>query len=162
MGGMIWLVISWLKWHHGINIGLEKFVVRDPSTEFWTAFRLSTRRQWLLTGVLGIIPVFLYMVGFWVLSMAFNIQIPFLEYMVVAPLAFLIIDMPVAFAGFGTTTMAWFYFFGDYGDEATIAGFTLFLPFSRVAIRALIGAVSLPFALDDFGGLINGPGRGKR
>jgi len=158
---MVWLVTSWLMWHHGIKTGFEKFIVRDPSTELWAAFRRSTRGQWLLTGLMGVTPVFIYLVGFWVLAVAFDIRVPFLEYIVVAPLVFLIIDMPVAFAGFGTTTMAWFFFFGDYGDKTTIAGFTLFLPVARVAVRAVIGGVSLPFALDDIGGLMKQTKRGS-
>jgi len=154
IAGALWLVTAWLKWHHGIEIGFDRYLVRNADSEFWTAFRLATRPQWLFTGIMGIAPVFIYVIGFWVLAMAFDIHVPFLEYIVVAPLALLISDMPVAFAGFGTTTMAWFFFFGDYGDKHIIAGFTLFLPFARVAARALIGVVSLPLSIDDIGQLM--------
>jgi hypothetical protein len=80
---------------------------------------------------------------------AFHVQAPFWEFMAVAPLLFLIIDMPFALAGFGTTTMAWKLFFPDYGNPDAVMALTLFFPLVRGLTRALIGLVCLRPALRD-------------
>ena len=93
--------------------------------------------------------VLLALVGMYFLTLAFGVRVPFLEFMVVSPIAVAIMDMPLAFAGFGTATLAWVIFFGDYGSAENIAALTLFLPFSRSICRAAIGLVSLRPALKD-------------
>lgn len=138
-----WLVAAWLTWHHNINL----FRLPNLEGEYWTAFRNSTRAQWLITFIIGGVPIFLLLTGFWVLAITFGIRIPFIEFIIAAPLMYAISELPIAFAGFGTTTMAWFLFFGDYGNDAAITSFTIFLPIARLSARAIIGTISLPLAL---------------
>lgn len=138
-----WFIAAWMTWHHNTNV----LRLRHIYSEFWTAFREATRKQWIQTFIIGGIPVILLLVGIWVLAMTFGINIPFMEFIVAAPLMFLLSELPIAFAGFGTTTMAWFLFFGNYGDEAAITSFTVFLPSARLAARAIIAAISLPLSL---------------
>ena len=72
-----------------------------------------------------------------------------MEYLVVAPLTLAIADLPITFAGFGTTTLAFFTFFADYGSADAMAAITLFLPFVRAVFRAVVGLVCLRPALQD-------------
>jgi hypothetical protein len=147
--GFAWMVEAWIFWHHKKRFGLSKVVAPNPESEFWTAFRLATRRRWLLTWVMAMPPFLLFMIGCYFLALAFEVRIPFLEFMVVSPLVMVIADLPIAFAGFGTTTLAWVTFFGDYGSAEDLAALTLFFPFARGICRSLIGLVSLRPALQD-------------
>ena len=147
--GVYWLVEAWLNWHHGAYFGLSRFVARDRNHEFWTAFRRSTPRHWLLYWLMSLPQVIATVLGYLVLNEAFGIHAPLAESLVVLPLALLIMDLPVAFAGFGTATLGWMTFFGAYGSAADITALTLFLPTARMLCRALIGVVSLRPALGE-------------
>ncbi len=147
--GLFWMTEAWLFWHHKVNFRISRFVVRDRNSDFWTAFNKASRKRWLLTWAMTLPPFFLMMIGFYFLNLAFDVNVPFLEFMVVGPLAMIIMDLPIAFAGFGTATIAWKALFGDYGSDLDIAALTLFLPFARAACRAMIGLVSLRPALRD-------------
>jgi uncharacterized membrane protein YbhN (UPF0104 family) len=149
--GFVWLIEAWLCWHHKKCFGLSKILAPNPKKEFWTAFHTATKKQWLLIWAMGIPPIILYLSGIYFLSRAFNVNAPFLEYMVVAPLTMAIVEMPIAFAGFGTTTLAFFTFFADYGSSEAIAALTLFLPFVRAVFRALVGLACLRPALQNSG-----------
>jgi hypothetical protein len=147
--GLIWMIDAWFYWHHKKSIGISSLVVRNPEKDVWTAFRLATKKQWLLTWALEVPSAILYVTGIFFLSRAFNVRVPYLEFMVLSPFVIAIGDMPVAFAGFGSTTLAFFTFFGDYGSAETITALTLFFPFARATIRVLIGLVSLKPAITD-------------
>ena len=151
--GVVWCIEAWIVWHYNKDFGLSKIVVRDRNSEFWTAFRTATKRQWYLTWAIGVPPFLFMLIGFYFLTRAFDINVPFLHFIVVAPLAMAIMDAPIAFAGFGTTTLAWVLFFGEYGSTGNIAACSLFLPFARASIRALIGVVSLKPAIGDISDL---------
>ncbi len=153
--GVVYLVQSWVTWHHDKHFGLSKLVVRDKDSEFWTAFRTASRRQWFLTWAMALPPFFLMLAGFYFTALAFGIEIPLVEFMVLSPLFLLIMDLPIAFAGFGTATMAWMVFFGDYGSEEAIAAVTLFIPFVRGASRSMIGLVSLSPAIKELDKLLS-------
>jgi hypothetical protein len=147
--GAVWLVEAWLFWHHGGNGMISRLVVRDRDSEFWTAFRRATSRQWLAMFALSAPPVVLTVIGYHLVNLAFGIEVPFVEAMVMMPLALVVMDLPVAFAGFGTATMAWMAFFGAYGSVEAITAMTLFLPTARMLVRAAIGLVSLRPALPE-------------
>ncbi len=148
--GLIFFISTWYFWFGGHDpIGLGKFIVRNRESEFWTAFNQATRKQWLLTWAMILPPVYLVVIGFYFLNRAFGINVPFFEFMVLGPLAMAIMDLPIAVGGFGTTTVAWMLFFGEYGTEQDILALTIFLPFARAAVRAIIGLVSLRPALKE-------------
>ena len=147
--GFLWMIEGWLVWNRDRNFGLAKYLVRDRQSEFWTAFRLAGNREWWLTWAMTLPPFFLMLVGVWLLALAFGIEVPFVRFIALAPLFWLVMDLPIAFAGFGTATMSWNLFFGSYGTEADVAALTLFLPFARSATRAVIGAISLKPALNE-------------
>lgn len=149
------MIATWLFWKRDWDpIGLGKLIVPDRQSEFWTAFRMATTKQWVLTFVIFAPSIIIYWIGFYFLNRAFDVNVPFLEFVVVAPVALMVMDLPVAFAGFGTTTIAWTTFFGDHGTPQNIAALTLFLPFTRAACRSLIGLVSLPSALKEINTLL--------
>jgi len=147
--GVVYLINSWMTWHHGARFGISRLVVRDRESEFWTAFRTASKRQWFITWALAIPPLFLTVLGFYLVALAFSVKIPLLEFMVAGPLMLIVMDLPIAFAGFGTATLGWVVFFGDYGTAEQIGAITLFLPAVRSLTRAAIGVVSLRPALKD-------------
>ena len=157
--GVIYLANAWLDWHHNYRFGLSRLVVRDRNREFWTAFRTAAKKQWLITWALSLPPYLLIVLGFYFVAAAFGIKIPFLHFMTLGPLLLLVMDLPIAFGGFGTATLAWMLFFGNYGDEETVKALTLFLPFTRSAVRALIGLVSLRPAIREIRSLFAAPRR---
>jgi hypothetical protein len=152
--GVLFFISTWFFWFRGIDsLGVGKIIVRDREDEFWTAYREARPRHWLLVWAMVLPPFVFTFVGYYFLNLAFEVNVPFVEFMVLGPLAMLIMDLPIAFAGFGTATLAWTAFFGRYGTTADIAALTLFLPFARAVIRAVIGLVSLRPALRDVAGL---------
>jgi hypothetical protein len=155
--GVVYLINSWMTWHHGTHFGISKIVVRDRESEFWTAFRTASKKQWFLTWAMIIPPLIITVIGTYFLNLAFDIHVPFWQFMVVGPLALAIMGLPIAFAGFGTATMAWMIFFGDYGSDENIAALTLFLPFGRMVCRSIIALVSLKPALEDISTLTLAP-----
>ncbi|OGP60388.1 MAG: hypothetical protein A2V67_07860 [Deltaproteobacteria bacterium RBG_13_61_14] len=156
--GVLFFFGSWFFWFRGTDYtGLGRIIVRDRESEFWTAFRLATRRQWVLTWAMMALPFVLMLVGFYFLNRAFAVNVPLSEFLVVAPLALLVMDLPIAFGGFGTATLAWMTFFGHYGSPENIAALSLFLPFARALCRGLIALVSLRPALKDISSLVQAP-----
>jgi uncharacterized membrane protein YbhN (UPF0104 family) len=153
--GVYWLIEAWLCWHHGKRFGITKLLVRNPDNEFWEVFRTATKRQWLLTWAMALPPLFGYLIGVYFLSLAFNVKVPFFEYMVTGPLMLVLSEIPIAFAGFGTTTLAFFTFFSVYGLPETIAALTLFWPFSKAVFRAILGLICLRPVLQDISSLMN-------
>lgn len=147
--GIYWFIEGWLVWHHNMSFGISKLIVRDRDSEFWSCFRIAKKKHWLLLWAMILPPYFMMLVGFYFLTFAFGVEVPFLEFMVVSPIVLAIMDLPIAFAGFGTATVAWTLFFGAYGTVESIAALTLFLPFARAICRSLIGLVSLPMALKE-------------
>jgi len=147
---VIFLIGSWIFWHHKLDITLlGKVVVRDRESEFWRAFNMATPKEWLLTWAVILPQILIALVSYYFLARAFEVNVPFWECLVVMPLVLMIANLPIAFGGFGTTTVAWFAFFGDYGSEENIAALTLFIPTARAVIRAVIGLVSLQPAFRD-------------
>jgi len=149
-----WMIETWVFWQRKKYSGLNKLIIRNPESDLWIAFRKSTRNQWILTWIMGITPFMLYLIGIYFLSLAFEVNIPFLKFMVLSPIAMVIADIPFSFAGFGTTTMAFITFFGNYGSPESIAALTLFFPFARTAVRALIGLISIRYASQDINSLL--------
>lgn len=153
--GLLWLLEAWHNWHHGGYWGLSRLVARDRGHEFWTAFRRSTPRHWLLYWAYTLPQLGSTIVGYHVLNRAFGIDAPVLESLVVIPLALIIMDLPFAFAGFGTATIGWMAFFSDHGSAADITALTLFLPMARMLTRAVIGMLSLRPALGEIAFLLD-------
>jgi hypothetical protein len=147
--GVYWLVEAWLNWHHDKVFGLSAVVARHREHEFWSAFRNARPRHWFLTWLMLAPQMLVTLAGYHLLNRAFGINAPLVETFVVLPLALAVMDLPVAFAGFGTATLAWTTFFGAYGSVNDIGALTLFLPMSRILCRALIGVVSLRPAMPE-------------
>jgi len=142
--GLLFFISSWFYWFHNKGaFGLHKLIVRDRQSEFWTAFRSARPRHWFLTWSMSVPPVIIMFVGLYFLNRAFNVDAPFLQCMVVLPVALLLMDLPIAFSGFGTTTLAWMTLFSHHGDPTDIAALSLFLPSTRLMCRAAIGGFSL-------------------
>jgi len=141
--GVLYLINGWMTWHHGRHAGLSRLVVRDRNSEFWTAFRVATKKQWFATWGLTIPPYLFTVLGLYFVAFAFDIRVPFVTFMTVGALMLLVMDLPIALGGFGSATLAWMLFFKDYGEPDAVKAMTLFFPFARSAARGLIGLVSL-------------------
>jgi len=153
----IWMIDTWFFWHNEHYFGLSGLFIKNPENEFWTAFRTATGKQWILTGVMAICPFVIYQIGIYFQLLIFGINIPFLKFMLYSPLAIVVSDMPISFAGFGTTTMSFIKFFGSYGTYEAISAFTLFFPLVRAIVRSIIGLISLQFAMQDINALVRQP-----
>jgi len=151
--GFVYLINAWMTWHHDTHFGISKLVVRNRETEFWTAFRLSTKKQWFLTVAMILPPFLLMFIGYYFVAIAFDVHVPFVLFIVLVPLMKMMMDLPFFFAGFGGATWAWTIFFGDFGTADSILALTLFLPFARGVCRAIIGLISLKPALNDVASL---------
>jgi hypothetical protein len=161
--GVLFLLGNWLYWFRGIDFtGLGRLIVRNRSHEFWTAFRCSRPRHWLLLWAIALPQLFLAVLCAQLLNLAFGIRAPWVEAAVVLPFAFVVMDLPIAFSGFGTMTLAWMTFFGDYGSLESITALTLFVPVARILCRAAIGAVSLKPALSEINALLRPAGKEEK
>jgi hypothetical protein len=148
--GAMFLTSNWFFWFHGIDsTGLGKVLVPDRETEFWTAFHAAEPRHWVLTWLLMVPPIVIMFLGLYLLNRAFGIDAPFVQFMVAVPFVTIIMDLPIAFGGFGTATVAWDAFFSEYGTKEEIYALSIFLPVCRMVCRAVIGVFSLPPALKE-------------
>jgi hypothetical protein len=148
------ILVSWLFWFRNLDpTGLGKLIVRDRESEFWNAFNSAHRSHWLLT-LTAIMPQLLIAIaGYYLMARAFDINIPFWECMVVMPVVMIVSNLPIAFGGFGTTTLAWFIFFSGYGSGESIAALSLFIPSVRAVLRSIVGLVSLQPAIREIASL---------
>jgi len=129
--------------------GLSRFFFNKFEHPFFKPFQMATNYQWAWTMVVGFFPFFIFIGSYWMMAYAFNITIPVFYFMVSFLFVLLLSNLPISFGGFGTTTMAWMLFFGNYADEAALLSFTLFLPMARMVIHGLIGLLCLKPALAD-------------
>lgn len=147
LGGSVALLDGYLFFVKKTTIGLSRWVVWNREHDFWLCFNQSTTMQWIWTMVWGAIPTIVMVICFWFYAIAFNVHVPFILFSVTFLLVIMISDAPISFAGFGTTTMAWMLFYQDYGSIEAIASLSLFQPFARTAIRAVIGLISIKPAM---------------
>lgn len=147
--GPLLLLDGWLFFFHDKKIGVWQFIIRDKQHEFWRPLDIASRTQWVLTMIWGVVPVVILCSGYWFFAYAFGVKIPVLYFTVTIILVIIIADMPLAFAGLGTTTLAWVLFYGDYANEAVMASLTLSLPILRILIRSAIGLICLKPAIGD-------------
>ena len=165
---------GWFYFLKGQAIGLSRYLFtegsrdglliggyRNKEHDFWFAFRQATQTQWLLLMIWAQIPVIALVFGYWYFAKAFNIEIPLLLFVVTMLLVNALQDLPVAFAGFGTTTMAWAMFYGDYASPEAIASLSLCLPLMRLFVRGGIGAISMRPAIEDVLGILAEIKQGK-
>lgn len=148
------LLLAWHFWHYNRLPRLSRLIVRDRGSELWTVFNTASRSQWLCTWAMALPPFIFMILAYYFVTIAFGIEVPLLEFLVTVPLAIIIMELPIAFAGIGTATFGWMTFYGEYGTLTQIGAATLFLPVVRSLIRAAIGIGSLSPALNDIQSLL--------
>lgn len=129
--------------------GLSRFFHHKFDHAFFKPFQIASPYQWLWTMLVGFFPIFIFIAAYWLMAYAFNIIIPFFYFVVCLVFVLFLSNLPISFGGFGTTTMAWMLFFGNYADEAALLSFTLFLPMARLVLHGVIGLLCLKPALTD-------------
>jgi len=146
------LAFTWIFWHNKLDpTRLGAVIVRDRESDFWHAFNNATPKQWLIVSGMVLPQIALVLTSYYILALAFDVRIPFWEFLVVIPIVLFVSNLPIAFGGFGTTTYAWLTFFGEYDNGGAIEAMTLFIPTARLIIRALFGLVSLPPVIKEIG-----------
>jgi hypothetical protein len=142
---------------------LARVLARFDQADFNHAFLAVRGRHALLVAALFVPQLLSTILGYAVLSHAFSVDVPWLEFFVLGPLLLVLLDLPIAFSGFGTATLAWITLFGSYGTTEQITALTLFLTTARLVIRVAIGGLSLPFALPALRAVgLTLPWRGRR
>ncbi len=176
IGGQLLFWDGWFYFLHNKPIGLSRFWfqndeantsntlsnIRNKYHPFWQTYRTAEKRQWLWMMVWAPVVPLSVIVGYWFLIKAFNVEIPMMLFVVTILLVALLQDIPIAFAGFGSTTVAWTMFYGDYMSLETIAGLTLVLPLLRLMVRAAIGVISIRPAISDISAIIAEYQKGNR
>jgi hypothetical protein len=153
--GAYWFIEAWIVWHYKKSFGIAAIIANQRENDFWTAFHNSKPKHWIYMWAMMFPPFFITLIGYYFVTIAFNVDVPFFYFIVVIPMAIAIMDLPIAFAGFGTATIAWNAFFGDYGTAADIAALTLFIPICRTGVRILMGIISIKPAADEIGTLMD-------
>ncbi len=161
----------WDGWYHFLenrSIGLSKYLFtegeengqliggfRNRDHEIWQVFREASKAQWIYLMIWAQISVITMVLGYWFFAKAFSIEIPFALFVVTIFLVAFLQDLPIAFAGFGSTTMAWSIFYGEYVTPETIASLTLCLPLLRLLCRGAIGVICIKPAISDVTAIIS-------
>jgi hypothetical protein len=143
-------VDAYLAFMNGRFLGLTRLIENKLDHEFFAAFNKATLYQWLWTLVVGTFPMVIFLFCYWMMALAFNIDIPLWYFSLSIVFVLILSNLPIAFGGFGTTTMAWMLFYKDYADESLLLGFTLFLPTARLLVHGTVGLLCLKPALADF------------
>ncbi len=128
--------------------------IRNKAHPFWEIFRVATQAQWLWLMLWVYVPVLSTIICYWYFAKAFNIEIPFLLFAATILLVLMIQDTPLAFAGFGSTTLAWSLFYGEYASLEAIASLSLCMPLLRLLMRGAVGVVSIRPAISDINSII--------
>ncbi len=156
--GIYWFIEAWFCLHRSRRlIGVTRFFFlftrlllgEERANDFWTVARSAEHSHWLGTLAITVPSYIMFLFSPYLLSLAFEVNIPFFEYVVLAISAMFVADLPVSFSGFGTTTMSWMIFFGAHGTPESIAALTLFMPFGRIMTHAFIGLIALKPGLDE-------------
>ncbi len=119
------------------------------------AYFWADRGRVLLIAVVSLAIWFLHLVQIWLLILALNATVPFLDNLALAPLAILAGLLPLTFAGIGTRDAALILFFAPYMAAPVGAALGLLCTL-RYVLPALAG---LPF-LGAYLGILRGEGRG--
>jgi len=147
---MFVFVDFYLAFFHKKYFGISRLFMNKVNHEFFKAFRNATHLQWLWTLIVGALPFVLLILCYWLMAYAFGIHIPLWYFAISLFFVLLLTNLPLSFGGFGTTTMAWMLFYGDYAEESLILSFTLFLPLARILVCGVVGLLCLKPALNDF------------
>lgn len=160
--GISAFVDGWFYFLKGRALGLSRYfftrnnnkigilnMIRNPDSELWEVFRLAKKSHWILLMLWANIPVFVMIAGYWYFALAFNVEVPFILFTVTILLVGVIQDTPLAFAGFGSTTLAWSLFYADYATPEAIAGLSLCLPLIKLMVRFSIGVISIRPAISN-------------
>lgn len=119
----------------------------DTASEFWTAFHQARPRHWAAGWAYTVPALCANFGGMYLVARSFNIDVPFLYFAFWIPLITMVAALPVAIGGLGTTTAAWMAFFSGMAEPSDIIAATIFIPGMRLAFRAMLGLLSMPFAM---------------
>jgi uncharacterized membrane protein YbhN (UPF0104 family) len=154
--GWLWLFQAWTYWLRGWRWWPFNYLLRRD-WPLWHAFAHASPGHWLKLALYSAPPLVFNLAGLYLCAFAFDIRIPVLEFVILIPLVLFISNLPIAFGGFGTTTIAWQLFFPHYAPADTYLAFTLAFPVLSCLARAVIGLGSLKPAWSEWMRLSEGP-----
>lgn len=140
--GWFWLFHAWTFWQHGWRWWPINLLIRRDHA-LWHAFAQARPAQWLKLALLAVPLIVSNLGGLYLCAWAFGIRIPPVEFVILVPLVLSISNLPIAFGGFGTTTLAWQLLFPTHASTQTYLAFTLAYPVVSCLTRAAIGLFSL-------------------
>jgi len=120
----------------------------------WNIFIQARPKQYIIIAGYTLFLAGLGVVNNYLCALSFGLKIPLHELVIQLPIAEIITALPVAFAGLGTTTLAWETLFKPYGSPEAFLSFTIALPVTTYLSRALFGILALPFAYADIQSII--------
>jgi uncharacterized membrane protein YbhN (UPF0104 family) len=140
--GWLWLFHAWTFWQHGWRWWPINLLIRRDHA-LWQAFAQARPAHWLKLALLAVPLIVSNLGGLYLCAWAFGIRIPLVEFVILIPLVLSISNLPIAFGGFGTTTLAWQLIFPTHASPDTYLAFTLAYPVVYCLTRAAIGLFSL-------------------
>jgi len=113
----------------------------------WNAFIQARPRQYLEIAGFTLLLAGIGVINNYLCALSFGIKIPLHELVVLLPIVDLIANLPIAFAGLGTTTFAWQTFWSRYATPEAFLSFTIALPVTTYLSRALFALIAFPRAV---------------
>lgn len=88
---------------------------RFPKVEAIEQFLFERRKETMIGLLLTFISQFLFFTGMWVIAVPLGFSVPLWQMILFGSLAFVFASLPLSFSGFGTTELAFLYFFQPLG-----------------------------------------------
>lgn len=98
------------------NVYLRRF----PKVEIIGNFLFERRRETLIGLLLTFISQFLFFTAMWIIAVPLGFSVPLWQMILFGSLAFVFASLPLSFSGFGTTELAFLYFFQPLGIQQEI------------------------------------------
>jgi uncharacterized membrane protein YbhN (UPF0104 family) len=128
-------------WRHVVASALA--FVRRTLGKMLAAFELFSRARGTLVAnyALSITFQFLLIVHFWLIQFAFGESVPFPTYIVVVPLVFCVMILPIGINGLGLRESAFVWFMSQAGMDAAPAAAISLMSYGIAVLQGLIGGV---------------------
>jgi|GEM_PF-1568978 len=147
--GLSFLLLSLsFFWYGKDPTRVGRLIVRKKHEEFWRPFYQAKLKHWMYMFSIVWLVVIIHVVAIYYRNIAFGVEVPFIILLGTFALATVVADLPIGYAGFGTTTMAWTYFYGDYGTKEQIVALTIFMPAAGLAVKAMLGGLFLKLGMN--------------
>jgi len=112
---------------------------RIRSWALFRSFRLTRARDIAILLSIRVSYIVGFLVAFYVGARSFGIEVPIPLALASVPVILIAGALPITPAGLGTQAAAMLFFWGDYGDPASIVAFGLVFPIALTTARVVLG-----------------------